>query len=110
MSGTERLLPRSIRSARYIGVSIRAKGVLAPGSDADVVLWDPDVRRTITLADLHHENDYTPWEGWEVDVWPVMTPLRGKVVVEDGRLHARPGDGRFVKRALAADVRERPLV
>jgi dihydropyrimidinase len=99
----------STNPARVMGLYPR-KGVLAPGSDADVVLWDPDARRTITIADLHHDGDYTPWEGWEVDGWPVMTLLRGNVVVEDGRLQARPGDGRFVKRALAADVRERPLV
>lgn len=85
------------------------KGVIAPGSDADLALWDPEARRTITIDGLHHEGDYRPWEGWEVEGWPVMTILRGRVVVEDGELRAVPGDGRFVKRALAADVRERPV-
>jgi dihydropyrimidinase len=99
----------STNPAKVMGLYPR-KGVLAPGSDADVVLWDPDVRRTITIDELHHEGDYTPWEGWEVDGWPTTTLLRGGVVVEDGGLHSRPGDGRFVKRALAAEVRERPIV
>jgi dihydropyrimidinase len=99
----------STNPAKVMGLYPR-KGLIAPGSDADIVLWDPDVRRTITLDDLHHEGDYSPWEGWEVDGWPVMTLLRGRVVVEDGRLHSAPGDGRFQKRSLGADVRERPAV
>jgi dihydropyrimidinase len=59
---------------------------------------------------LHHEGDYSPWDGWQVDGWPVMTMRRGEVVVEDGELLAQPGSGRFVKRALDPAVRERPIV
>jgi dihydropyrimidinase len=85
--------------ARVTGLYPR-KGVIAPGSDADLVLWDPDVERTITLGDLHHDGDYSPWEGWHVRGWPVTTILRGRVVVQDGRLLGSPGDGRFVKRKI----------
>ena len=56
--------------AKVMGLYPR-KGLIAPGSDADLVLWDPEVRRTISLGDLHHEGDYSPWEGWEVEGWPV---------------------------------------
>ena len=97
----------STNPAKVMGLYPR-KGLIAPGSDADLVLWDPELRRTITLDRLHHEGDYSPWEGWDVEGWPVLTVLRGRVVVEDGELHAEPGDGRFVRRALSADVRERP--
>jgi dihydropyrimidinase len=99
----------STNPARLMGLYPR-KGVLAPGSDADAAIWDPDVRRTITLDALHHEGDYTPWEGWEVEGWPVMTLRRGQVVVEDGELHALPGSGRFVRRSLDGAVRRRPVV
>ena len=94
--------------ARVTGLYPR-KGVIAPGSDADLVLWDPDVERTITMDDLHHDGDYSPWEGWHVSGWPTATVLRGRVVVEDGRLHADPGSGRFVPRKLDPDVLARPL-
>ena len=74
--------------ARVTGLYPR-KGVIAPGSDADLVLWDPDVERTITIDDLHHDGDYSPWEGWEVKGWPSTTILRGRVVVEDSQTRRR---------------------
>jgi dihydropyrimidinase len=93
--------------ARVTGLYPR-KGVIAPGSDADLVVWNPTVERTISLDLLHHDGDYTPWEGWPVRGWPELTILRGAVVVEDGRLLAEPGFGRFVPRKLDADVLTRP--
>lgn len=94
--------------ARVTGLYPR-KGVIAPGSDADLVLWDPAVERTVTIDDLHHDGDYSPWEGWRVKGWPVTTILRGSVVVEDGRLNAEPDVGQFVPRKLDPDVLGRPL-
>ena len=85
------------------------KGMIAPGSDADLVVWDPAVERTITIDELHHDGDYSPSEGWWVKGWPVTTILRGRVVVEDGQLHAEQGDGRFIPRKIDRDVLERPL-
>jgi dihydropyrimidinase len=93
--------------ARVTGLYPR-KGVLAEGSDADVVLWDPDADRTITIDLLHHEGDYTPWEGWKVRGWPVTTILRGEVVVEDGKLLVEPGFGEFVQRKLDPEVLNKP--
>lgn len=85
--------------ARLMGLYPQ-KGVIAPGSDADLAIWDPDVERVISMEHLHHEGDYSPWEGWQVTGWPVTTILRGKVVVEDGVLVGGPGDGRWLSRKM----------
>jgi len=76
------------------------KGSIAPGFDADI-LWDPNRKETISQSLMHHGADYTPYEGMEVTGWPVMTVLRGKVVMEDGRIVGEPGDGGFLKRSLS---------
>jgi dihydropyrimidinase len=99
----------STNPARLMGLYPR-KGAIAPGSDADLAVWDPDARRTITLGDLHHESDYSPWEGWEVTGWPVATVLRGKVVVEDGALLGNPEDGRWLARRLDPAVAAGPAL
>lgn len=87
----------SFNAARLFGLAGR-KGTLAPGADADLVLWDPDAERTIANADLHHAIDYTPWEGLAVKGWPRATIRRGEVAVRDGTVLARPGSGRFLAR------------
>jgi dihydropyrimidinase len=99
----------STNPARVTGLFPR-KGVIAPGSDADVVVWDPAVERTITMELLHHDGDYSPWEGWRVQGWPVMTILGGAVAVEDGRLLVDTGVGSFVPRKVDAEVLRRPAV
>ncbi|MFQ5861470.1 MAG: amidohydrolase family protein, partial [Dehalococcoidia bacterium] len=78
--------------ARILGLYPR-KGVIAPGSDADLTLIDPTIHKQLSLEDLHH-SDYSIWEGWEVWGWPVTTILRGQVVVQDGQLLAQPRPGR----------------
>lgn len=88
----------STNAAKLMGLYPR-KGALAPGSDADITVLDPALRRTVR-AEFLHESDYTPWEGHEVHAWPVLTVARGKVVVEEGRFTAELGDGRFLKRRL----------
>lgn len=73
------------------------KGTIAVGSDADLALWDPKARRTITNDALHHGADYTPYEGLQVQGWPVTVILRGQVAVQAGALVARP-DGKYLSR------------
>src|SRR5439155_768810 len=73
-------------AARILGLYPQ-KGVIAPGSDADLVLIDPAIRKTLAREDFH-VSDYSPWEGWPIQGWPVTTILRGRVVVVHGRLVA----------------------
>ncbi|MDP8921292.1 MAG: amidohydrolase family protein [Chloroflexota bacterium] len=96
----------SANAARILGLYPR-KGAIAPGSDADLAIIDPSMRRTLRKEDLH-ESDYSPWEGWEVAGWPTTTILRGKVVVEDGRLSAEPTGGRRLDRKVAEAVVKGP--
>jgi dihydropyrimidinase len=74
------------------------KGSIAAGFDADIVLWDSNRKETIRQEIMHHGSDYTPYEGLAVTGWPVMTLLRGKVMMEDGKVTGEPGDGAFLKR------------
>ena len=76
------------------------KGVLKVGSDADIVLFDPDKEETITWEKLHENVDYKPYEGLKVKGAPILTISRGKIVAKDGEFVGRAGDGQFVKRGL----------
>ena len=98
----------STNAAKLMGMYPK-KGALAPGSDADIAVLDPAARRTVTAARLH-ETDYTPWEGYEAEAWPVLTVLRGKVMMQDGEFLGDPGDGRLLKRKVAEEVLSRPVV
>src|SRR5207247_6856680 len=93
-------------AARIFGLYPR-KGAIAPGSDADLVLIDPAVDRTLAREDFH-VSDYSPWEGWKISGWPVTTILRGRVVVEGGRLVGDARAGRLVRRRIAPEVLRRP--
>jgi dihydropyrimidinase len=75
------------------------KGTIAVGSDADIAIWDPERRVTITQGLMHHGSDYTPYEGIAVTGWPVSTIVRGKFVVRDGKLVGKKGDGAYIPRA-----------
>ncbi|HEX2170823.1 MAG TPA: amidohydrolase family protein, partial [Dehalococcoidia bacterium] len=96
----------STHAAKVFGLYPR-KGALAAGSDADIAILDPTVRRTLRKEDLH-ETDYSPWEGWEIRGWPVTTLLRGQVVVENGELKVDSPAGRWVPRKVADAVLSRP--
>jgi dihydropyrimidinase len=93
-------------AARIFGLYPQ-KGVIAPGSDADIVILDPALGRAIRREDLH-ESDYTPWEGYKAAAWPRLTMLRGKISVEDGQFFGDTRDGRLLKRKVADSVLDGP--
>ncbi len=99
----------STNAARILGLYPQ-KGAIAPGSDADFVVLDPDVTRTLALSDLHSDADYSIWEGFTCRGYPITTILRGKVIVENGKLTGSVSDGRWIRRRIASDVLERPVV
>ncbi|MGN6796850.1 MAG: amidohydrolase family protein [Gaiellaceae bacterium] len=84
--------------AKLFGLYPR-KGTLAVGSDADVVVFDPDKRVTISAATHHSRSDYNLYEGTEVQGSPEIVLLRGNVIVDGEQLLAKPGSGQFIKRA-----------
>jgi len=93
-------------AARILGLYPQ-KGVVAPGSDADLVLIDPAIKKTLAREDFH-VSDYSPWEGWPVSGWPVMTLLRGKMIAERGKLLGSVADGRLVTRRIESSILRRP--
>jgi dihydropyrimidinase len=88
--------------AKLFGLYPR-KGTIAVGSDADLVVFDPDRRHTISAVTHHSKSDYNLFEGTEVTGTPEIVLLRGHVLVENGELAAQPGIGRFVQRAKFGD-------
>ena len=74
------------------------KGVIKEGSDADIVIIDPDKRVVLTREKLHANVDYSAYEGIEVHGYPVCTISRGDVIVRNGKAAAQPGRGKFIKR------------
>ena len=95
--------------ARLFGLHPR-KGTIAPGADADLALWDPAKRVTLTNGLMQHAIDYTPYEGIDVVGWPVMTIARGQVVMRDGHVQAEPGRGRFLARGPYDMIRPRGVL
>ncbi len=83
--------------AKLFGLYPR-KGTIAVGSDADLVLWDPDETRTIRDEDMLSATGYSVYAGREVTGWPRMTIRRGEIVYEDGRIKAEPGSGELLRR------------
>jgi dihydropyrimidinase len=87
----------STNAARRFGLYPR-KGVIAEGSDADLVIWDPSRTDTVRAADDLSNSDYSVYEGRRVTGWPVMTIRRGEVVFENGRVTGQPGTGNVISR------------
>jgi dihydropyrimidinase len=91
----------STTPARMFGMYGK-KGVLAPGADADIVVYDPHGHTSIGLGKSHHMNmDYSAWEGFEVDGHVDLVMSRGSVVVDGTGYVGTPGHGQYVKRGLS---------
>ena len=81
------------------------KGVIAAGSDADIVIYDPAGHTSIGLGKTHHMRmDYSAWEGYEIDGHVDTVISRGKVIVDGNEYLGKPGDGRFVRRGLSQNL------
>ena len=87
----------SANAARLFGLYPR-KGVIAVGSDADLALWDPQERRTVDGARMRSRADYSVYDGWDVQGWPRIVVQRGQVLLADGEIIARPGQGQWLRR------------
>ena len=84
--------------AKLFGLYPR-KGTIAPGADADIVIFDPAKEHTLSATSHHSKADYNLYEGTTVTGAPELTMVRGNVIVQNGDLVAEPGVGQFVKRA-----------
>jgi len=81
------------------------KGAIAVGSDADIVIYDPNRRHTISASTHHMDVDYSCYEGRSVQGASDVVLSRGSVIVRDGEFTGRKGDGRFIKRGPADHAR-----
>ena len=97
----------STNAAKIFGMYPK-KGIIAPGSDADICIMDTTWDRPLTLDDLHLE-DYSIWEGWHVYGWPETVLLRGNVMIENGNLKGSPNVGRLLSRSIASEVLQKPI-
>ena len=75
---------------------LRNKGSLAPGLDADIVIFDPEHQQTISIDSLHEAADWTPYEGLTLNGWPQTVLRRGELIVHDEHFFAEPGSGRYL--------------
>jgi dihydropyrimidinase len=87
----------SANAARLFGLYPR-KGAIAVGCDADIVVFDPELTRTIRREMIQSNAGHSVYEGWAVTGWPVVTVRRGEVVFEHHRVVGLPGTGRLVRR------------
>jgi len=100
---SERISPQqfvaltSTQPAKIFGLYPR-KGALLPGSDADIVIWDPDRRLTYGVAHAHHRTDYNLYENWELVGFPQKVFLRGHLIVDDGTWLGKSGQGQYLYR------------
>jgi len=88
----------STQAAQIFGMYPR-KGTIAPGSDADLVIWNPDEVRTVDGATMHSLAGYTPYDGWDVTGWPELTISRGEIIARGNEVTGAPGRGRQAERA-----------
>ena len=103
LTSSEFVAVTSANAAKIFNIYPR-KGVIAPGSDADLVLWDPEATRTLSAKTQRSRVDYNVFEGRTVTGVPTHTVSQGKLVYARGDLRAERGAGRYVKRPAFAPV------
>ncbi len=89
--------------AKLFGLFPR-KGTIAPGSDADLLIFDPERAMTISAATQHQRVDYSPYEGMHMQGAPDTVLLRGQVIVRDGEYVGGKGGGQYLRRSLFVDA------
>jgi dihydropyrimidinase len=87
----------STAAAKIFGLFPK-KGTIAVGSDADIVIFDPEREQTLSAATHHMRVDYSAYEGWKVRGVTETVLSRGRVIVEHGDFQGKAGEGRFIKR------------
>lgn len=98
----------STNVAKMYGLYPR-KGAIAIGADADLVIWETGGQKVINNNDLHHNVDYTPYEGIELNAWPLITMSRGRVVWRDGQYLGQPDLGEFLPCARPTMATPKPV-
>ncbi|MGA7670561.1 MAG: amidohydrolase family protein, partial [Nitrolancea sp.] len=93
----------STNEAKLFGLFPR-KGTIAVGSEADIVLFDPNWTRTIEASMLKSAADHSVYEGWSVTGWPRLTMRRGEVVFQDDEVVGAPGSGSLVRRTATQQL------
>ena len=93
----------STNPAKIFGLYPR-KGTLLPGSDADIVIWDPEKKLTYGVATAHHRTDYNLFEGWELVGYPQKVFLRGALIIDGDQWLGRAGMGKFIRRDAGSPV------
>ncbi len=94
----------STNPARLVGL-FPQKGNIAPGADADLVLFDPTSQATLSVKTTHMQAGWHPYEGMRVTGHPIMTIARGQVIVEEGEFKGQEGSGRFLQRRIDPDIK-----
>ena len=98
---------RSNGSAARVARTAAAERGRCAAISADICIIDPAIKKSLRMADLH-VRDYSPWEGWQIEGWPITVILRGKVMVANGQLLGSPSDGQLVTRKIDPRVLRRP--
>jgi len=98
----------STNAAKIFGMYPR-KGVIAVGSDADIVIWDPAMKKVLKDADQFSKAGWTAYAGTEVTGFPKTTIRRGEVVYDNGKIVGQPGSGRFIAAAKFQRPALRPI-
>ena len=93
----------STNAAKLFGIYPQ-KGTIALGSDADLVIFDPNLTYTINSSMLKSNADYSPYEGFQVTGWPVVTIRRGEIVYRNGDVVGQPGTGKIVPRGVTVPL------